>query len=222
MGTGDSGPEALASLGFDVELLGPAAVLAGNFARFDVLVLGVRAYEAREDLVAANGGVLDFARAGGTVVTQYNQYTFPGSGNAPYPVSIARPHDRITDENAAVTFLRPAAPVLNAPNRITEDDFVGWRQERGLYFLNTWDPAFTPVLSMADPGEAPKEGSLLIAPLGEGVYIYTGLALFRQFPEGVSGAYRLFANLVSLDGRTWRDYLAPIPDAAGQPDTGSR
>ena len=222
MGTGDSGPEALASLGFDVELLGPAAVLAGNFARFDVLVLGVRAYEAREDLVAANGGVLDFARAGGTVVTQYNQYTFPGSGNAPYPVSIARPHDRITDENAAVTFLRPAAPVLNAPNRITEDDFVGWRQERGLYFLNTWDPAFTPVLSMADPGEAPKEGSLLIAPLGEGVYIYTGLALFRQFPEGVSGAYRLFANLVSLDGRTWRDYLAPIPDPAGQPDAGSR
>ena len=222
MGTGDSGPEALASLGFEVEMLGPADVLAGDFARFDVLVLGVRAYEARGDLAAANGAVLDFARAGGTVVTQYNQYTFPASGHAPYPVSISRPHDRITDENAAVTFLHPAAPVLNAPNRITDADFEGWRQERGLYFLNTWDPAFTPVLSMADPGEAPKEGSLLIAPLGEGVYIYTGLALFRQFPEGVPGAYRLFANLVSLDGRTWRDYLAPIPDPAGQLDSGSR
>ena len=227
MGTGDSGPEALSSLGFEVELLGPADVLAGDFARFDALVLGVRAYEAREDLIAANGAVLDFARAGGTVVTQYNQYDFPASGHAPYPVTITRPHDRITDENAAVTFLRPAAPVLTAPNRISDADFEGWRQERGLYMLNTWDPTFTPVLSMADPGEAPKEGSLLIAPLGEGVYIYTGLALFRQFPEGVPGAYRLFANLVSLDGRTWREYLAPIPDApvpnaAGRPDSGSR
>ena len=222
MGTGDSGPEALASLGFEVEMLGPADVLAGDFARFDALVLGVRAYEAREDLAAANDAVLDFGRAGGTVVVQYNQYTFPASGHAPYPVSISRPHDRITDENAAVTFLRPAAPVLSGPNRITDADFEGWRQERGLYMLNTWDPAFTPVLSMADPGEAPKEGSLLIAPLGEGVYIYTGLALFRQFGEGNPGAYRLFANLVSLDGRTWREYLAPIPDPAGQPDSGSR
>ena len=220
MGTGDSGPEALVSLGFEVEPLGPADVLAGDFARFDVLVLGVRAYEAREDLAAANEAVLDFARAGGTVVVQYNQYAFPASGHAPYPVSITRPHDRITDENAAVTFLRPAAPVLNTPNRITDADFEGWRQERGLYMLNTWDPAFTPILSMADPGEAPKEGALLIAPLGEGVYIYTGLALFRQFGEGVPGAYRLFANLVSLDGRTWREYLAPIPDADG--DSASR
>ena len=222
MGTGDSGPEALVSLGFEVEPLGPADVLAGDFARFDVLVLGVRAYEAREDLAAANEAVLDFARAGGTVVVQYNQYAFPASGHAPYPVSITRPHDRITDENAAVTFLRPAAPVLNTPNRITDADFEGWRQERGLYMLNTWDPAFTPILSMADPGEAPKEGALLIAPLGEGVYIYTGLALFRQFGEGVPGAYRLFANLVSLDGRTWREYLAPIPDADGGPASRTR
>ena len=220
MGTGDSGPEALVSLGFEVEPLGPADVLAGDFARFDVLVLGVRAYEAREDLAAANEAVLDFARAGGTVVVQYNQYAVPASGHAPYPVSITRPHDRITDENAAVTFLRPTAPVLTTPNRITDADFEGWRQERGLYMLNTWDPVFTPILSMSDPGEAPKEGSLLIAPLGEGVYIYTGLALFRQFGEGVPGAYRLFANLVSLDGRTWREYLAPIPDADG--DSASR
>lgn len=222
MGTGDSGPEALASLGFEVELLGSADVLAGDFARFDALVLGVRAYEAREDLAAANEAVLDFARAGGTVVTQYNQYTFPASGHAPYPVTISRPHDRITDENAAVTFLRPAAPVLTTPNRIDDADFEGWRQERGLYMLNTWDPAFTPVLSMADPGEAPKEGSLLIAPLGQGVYIYTGLALFRQFGEGVPGAYRLFANLVSLDGEAWREYLAPIPDPADGPAPGAR
>lgn len=222
MGTGDSGPEALTSLGFEVDVLGPADVLAGDFARFDALVLGVRAYEARDDLAAANEAVLDFARAGGTVVTQYNQYAFPASGHAPYPVTISRPHDRITDENAAVNFLRPAAPVLTTPNRITDADFEGWRQERGLYMLNTWDPAFTPVLSMADPGEAPKEGSLLIAPLGQGVYIYTGLALFRQFGEGVPGAYRLFANLVSLDGEAWREYLAPIPDPAARPDSGSR
>ncbi len=213
MGTGDSGPEVLASLGFEVESLAPADVLAGDFARFDAMVLGVRAYEAREDLAAANEAVLDFARAGGTVVVQYNQYGFPASGHAPYPVTIARPHDRITDENAAVVFLRPDAPVLHAPNRIADADFEGWRQERGLYMPNAWDPAFTPVLSMADPGEAPKEGALLIAPLGEGVYIYTGLAFFRQFPEGVPGAYRLFANLVSLDGSAWREYLAGPPDA---------
>ena len=222
MGTGDSGPEALASLGLEVEMLGPADVLAGDFARFDALVLGVRAYEAREDLAAANEAVLDFARGGGTVVTQYNQYAFPASGHAPYPVTISRPHDRITDENAAVTFLHPAAPVLTTPNRITDADFEGWRQERGLYMLNTWDPAFTPVLSMADPGEAPKEGALLIAPLGEGVYIYTGLALFRQFGDGNPGAYRLFANLVSLDGPTWREYLTPIPDADAGPASGAR
>ncbi len=206
MGSGDSGPAALTALGVDVEVLQPSDVLAGDFRRFDALVLGVRAYETRPDLAAANDAVLDFARAGGTVVVQYNQYDFPSGDYTPYPVSISRPHDRITDETASVTPIEPEAPVLNTPNRITDEDFEGWVQERGLYFLGTWDPAFTPVLSMADPGEAPKEGSLLVASVGQGVYVYTGLALFRQFPAGVPGAYRLLANLVSLDGAAWRDY----------------
>ncbi len=206
MGSGDSGPAALTALGVDVEVLQPSDVLAGDFGRFDALVLGVRAYETRPDLAAANDAVLDFAHAGGTVVVQYNQYNFPSGDYAPYPVTISRPHDRITDETASVTPIEPEAPVLTTPNRITDADFEGWVQERGLYFLGTWDPAFTPVLSMADPGEAPKEGSLLVASVGQGVYVYTGLAFFRQFPAGVPGAYRLFANLVSLDGAAWRDY----------------
>ncbi len=200
MGPGDDGPEAIRQMGASVELLGPDAVRSGEFGRFDVMVLGIRAYETRPDLAAANGRLLDFARAGGTVVVQYNKYEFPQGGFAPYPLQIARPHDRVTDEAAPVTILLPDHPVFNKPNRIGQADFLGWVHERGLYFLREWDSHYTPLLAMADPGEAPKEGSLLVAPLGEGAYIYTGLAFFRQFPEGVPGAYRLFANLISLKG----------------------
>jgi hypothetical protein len=111
-----------------------------------------------------------------------------------------RPHDRITDPDASVTLLEPAHPMLQAPNRIDERDFEGWIQERGLYFLATWDTEFTPLLEMADPGEDPVRGGLVVASVGEGAYVYTGLALFRQWPRGVPGAFRLLANLVSLQG----------------------
>jgi hypothetical protein len=111
---------------------------------------------------------------------------------------MSRPHDRVTDETAQVRILDSDHPALSAPNRIRSEDFDGWVQEKGLYFLSDWAPEFTPLLEMGDPGEEPKQGGLLIAPLGEGVYVYTGLAFFRQFPEGVPGAYRLFANLLSL------------------------
>ncbi|MCY3613164.1 MAG: hypothetical protein OXH51_16690, partial [Gemmatimonadetes bacterium] len=204
MGSGDGGPDALRQIGMEVEELGEAELNRGDFSRFDVLVLGVRAYETRPDLAAANEAVLDFARDGGTVIVQYNRYEFPASGLAPYPVTINRPHDRVTDETAPVTILAPASPVFSAPNPIGPADFEGWVQERGLYFLGEWDERYTPVMEMADPGEDPKRGGLLVAEVGEGLYVYTGLAFFRQFPAGVPGAYRLFANLVSMRAEDWR------------------
>jgi hypothetical protein len=129
---------------------------------------------------------------------QYNQYAFTEPGIAPYPVTMARPHDRVTDHTAEVRLLDSYHPVLTRPNRIGEADFEGWVQERGLYFLNSWDDRYQPLLEMADPGEEPVRGSLLVTTYGEGSYVYTGLALFRQLPAGVPGAYRLLANLLAL------------------------
>lgn len=203
MGSGDAGFEAIRQLGVDVELLGPGDLRGGDLDRLDVLVLGVRAYETRPDLAAANDRVLAFARRGGTVIVQYNKHELPGGGYAPYPVEMSRPHDRVTDPEAPVTFLAPESPVLNRPNRIAREDFRGWAQERGLYFLSEWDERYTPILAMADPGEETKRGSLVVAPVGDGIWVYTGLAFFRQFPAGVPGAYRLFANLLSLTAETW-------------------
>ncbi len=200
MGSGDTGPEAIRQMGARVELLGFEALNAGEFDGFDVLVLGIRAYETRPDLVSANDRVLDFARKGGTLIVQYNKYEYPRGGFAPFPVEMSRPHDRVSDETASVRILEPSHPVFHSPNPIGPEDFEGWVQERGLYFLADWGPAAVPLLEMADPGEDPKSGGLLVARLGDGVYVYTGLAFFRQFPRGVPGAYRLFANLLSLDG----------------------
>ena len=204
MGTGDDGPTALRQLGMTVEELGTSRVLAGDYTDLDVVVLGVRAYEARPDLAAANEALLDFARGGGTVIAQYNRYEFSAGGFAPYPATINRPHDRVTDETAPVTVLLTDSPVFTRPNPVGPADFEGWVQERGLYFLGEWDARYTPVMEMADPGEEPKRGGLVVAPLGDGLYVYAGLAFFRQFPAGVPGAYRLFANLVSLRARDWR------------------
>ena len=200
MGSGDLGAEVLGQMGLSVELLGPEKVHAGEFQGLDVVVLGIRAYETRPDLVAANGRLLDFARAGGTLIVQYNKYEYPSGGFAPFPVGMSRPHDRVSDETVPVTILDPTHKAFNHPNRIGAEDFQGWAQERGLYFLSEWDERFVPLLEMSDPGEEPKRGGLLVAPLGQGLYVYTGLAFFRQFPEGVPGPYRLFANLVSLKG----------------------
>jgi hypothetical protein len=206
MGTGDDGPEAIRQMGADVTLLTPGQVRAGRFQDFDVVVVGVRAYEPREDLKAANAQLLDYARAGGTVVVQYNQYDFPRSGYAPFPVEMNRPADRVTDETAEVTILQPDAPVFTMPNRITQEDFQGWVQERGLYFMSEWDDAYTPLLEMRDKDEAPTRGSLLVASIGEGVYVYAALSFFRQWSSGVPGAYRLFANILSLNAKEWKQY----------------
>jgi len=200
MGSGDVGAEAIRQMGAQVELLDAGAVRAGAYQGLDAVVLGIRAYETRPDLVAANDRLLDYARGGGTVIVQYNKYEYPEGGFAPYAVTMSRPHDRVTDETVPVRILRPDHPVFRYPNPIDSRDFDGWIQERGLYFLRSWDERFTPLLEMGDPGEDPLRGGLLVAKVGEGAYVYTGLSLFRQLPGGVPGAHRLLANLISLRG----------------------
>ena len=211
MGSGDAGLEALQQLGAAVEEVGQDRIRAADFSGYDVLVLGIRVYETRPDVVAVNDQILAFAEAGGTVIVQYNKYEYPQGGFAPYPVSMGsgRGAPRVTDENSPFALLDPESPVFSSPNRVVETDFEGWVQERGLYFLAEWDDRFTPVLEFNDPGEEPARGSLLVAPVGEGLYAYVALAFFRQLPAGVPGAHRLFANLVSLTAEDWNAYYAP-------------
>jgi hypothetical protein len=158
---------------------------------------GVRAYNILQALTNKQVILFDFVKRGKTMLVQYNTSNDLVTDNiAPFPIKISR--DRVTEENAEVRFLAPNHPVLNAPNKITTKDFEGWKQEQGLYYPNEFDKAFTPILSSNDKGETPKNGALLIAPYGKGHYIYTGLSFFRELPEGVSGAYKLLANIISL------------------------
>jgi LmbE family N-acetylglucosaminyl deacetylase len=197
-GAGEEGPALLEQLGITPELLDAEALAGRDLSRYDVIVAGSRAYEVRPDLAAHNARLLDYVRRGGTLIVQYNKYELVEGGFTPFPLTMGRPHDRVTDEEAPVRLLDSSHPVLSRPNRITDRDFAGWIQERGLYFARTWAPEYTPLLEMADPGEAPLRGGLLVAPYGEGTYVYTGVAFFRQLPEGVPGAWRLFANLLAL------------------------
>ncbi len=198
VGAGEEGPGVLAQLGIVPDLLDEAALASGDLSRYDVIVAGSRAYEVRPDLATHNARLLEYVRGGGTMIVQYNKYELVEGRFTPYPITMGRPHDRVTDENAPVRILDPAHPVFTTPNRIGEADFRGWVQERGLYFARTWDDAYTPLLEMADPGEQPLRGGMLIAKHGQGTYVYTGVAFFRQLPEGVPGAWRLFANLLAL------------------------
>ena len=207
MGTGDDGAEAIRQMGAQVELLSEERVRDGDFSGLDVLVLGVRAYEARPDVRAANEQVLDFARRGGVVVNQYNQYQFSDGGYAPFGLFIGQPAPRVSVETQPVRILEPDAPVFTTPNRIGPADFSGWVQERGLYFASEWDEAYVPMLEMNDPGEPARRGSMLVTSVGEGVYAYVALSFFRQWSRQVPGAYRLFANLISLDPAEWRTFL---------------
>lgn len=196
-GASDRVPESLLSIGVPLEILGARALEAGDLAHFDAIVVGSRAYETDPALARSNGRLLEYARNGGLLIVQYQQYPFIEGGFAPFPLEIARPHDRITDETAPVKLLEPEHPVFARPNRIGAEDWAGWVQERGLYFPRTWDPAYRPLLAVADPGMPEQRGGLLVAGLGKGHYVYTGLAVFRQLPAGVPGAYRLFANLLA-------------------------
>jgi hypothetical protein len=184
-------------MGYSVTLLSGADLVPDRLRAFDAVVIGIRAFNTRADLPEQMPSLFSYAQAGGNVIVQYNT---PGgqisSRLAPYELRLSR--DRVTDENAAVTFLAPEHPALTTPNRIVAADFDGWVQERGLYFPEEWDPHFTALLACHDPGEPELKGGLLVAQYGKGYFVYTGLSWFRQLPEGVPGAYRLFANLVSL------------------------
>lgn len=197
-GASDRVPEALRQVGLPIELLGPAELAEGDLSRYDAIVVGSRAYESEPALGPANPRLLDYARAGGLLIVQYQQYPFVDGKFAPFPFDIARPHDRITDETAPVRILDPESPVFTTPNAIGAADWEGWIQERGLYFAHTWDPAYTPLLAMTDPDQPEQQGGLLIAKLGKGTYVYSGIAFFRELPAGVPGGYRLFANLLGL------------------------
>ncbi len=201
-GAGDDTIQALEQLGYSVRTLSGTNLTLESLRGLDVVVVGVRAFNERKDLAESVTNLFGYAEGGGTVVVQYNRPTgLSASTLGPYPLSIqgSAPQWRVTDERAPVTFLAPEHPALTTPNRIVESDFDGWFQERGAYFPSNWDKArYESLLAMSDPGEAPLRSGILIARHGKGHYVYTGLAFFRQLPQGVPGAYRLFANLLSL------------------------
>jgi LmbE family N-acetylglucosaminyl deacetylase len=196
-GAGDEIPQSLEQIGCIVKTLDPSEITPDNLKRFNAVVLGIRAYNTQPRIANFQPALIAYVNAGGVVVVQYNT-TADLKTKEIGPASLEISRDRVTDENAEVRILAPQHPLLNAPNKITAEDFKGWVQERGLYFPNKWDPAWTPILSCNDPGEKPLDGGLLVAKSGKGYFIYTGYAWFRQLPAGVPGAYRLFANMVSL------------------------
>jgi LmbE family N-acetylglucosaminyl deacetylase len=196
-GVGDDVPESLRQLGYSVKMLSEPEITAKNLAQFSAVVLGIRAYNTQEAISNWLPEVFAYVKNGGVVIAQYNTLAdLKSTQMGPYPLEISR--DRVTDENAEVRILAPNHPLMTTPNKITSKDFEGWVQERGLYFPNKWDPAWTPVLSCNDPKEKPLDGGLLVAKLGKGFFIYTSYSWFRQLPAGVPGAYRLFANMLSL------------------------
>jgi LmbE family N-acetylglucosaminyl deacetylase len=196
-GAGDLVPEALRQMGCTVTMLGAADLSAEKLRAFDAVVIGVRAFNTRGDLDPQMPALFSYAEQGGTVIVQYNTaYGLLGQRLAPYPLELSR--DRVTDAAAPVTILTPEHPALRQPNPITAADFSGWVQERARFVPRNWDPHFTALLAMNDPGEKPLAGSLLVARHGQGYFVYTSLPWFRELPAGVPGAYRLFANLLSL------------------------
>jgi LmbE family N-acetylglucosaminyl deacetylase len=196
-GAGDDVPESLRQIGYSVKMLSEPEITAKNLAQFSAVVLGIRAYNTQDRISNWLPELFAYVREGGVAVAQYNTTADLKTNQfGPYPLEISR--DRVTDENAQVRVLAPNNPLMNTPNKITPKDFDGWVQERGLYFPNKWDPAWTPILSCNDPKEKPLDGGLLVAKSGKGFFVYTSYAWFRQLPAGVPGAYRLFANMLSV------------------------
>ena len=219
-GAADGVPEALAGLGVPVVELTPDSLARGDLSRFDAIVIGSRAYETVPAVTEFNERLLTYARGGGLLLVQYQQYDFFRTDLAPFPMQVGgqplsallartstspatsadRPtsHDRVADETVPVRLVDPSSPVARAPNVLGPSDWDGWVQERGLYFARAWAPEYRPVFEMHDPGEPPLEGGLLVAPLGRGTYVYTGISFYRELPAGVPGAFRLFMNLLAL------------------------
>jgi hypothetical protein len=196
MGTGDDVPGALEQMGVHAHLLSSEELLTGDLSGYNTIVLGIRAYSARPELAAANARLLEYVHQGGTLVAQYMSAGFDGD-LGPYPFHLGSNPEKVVDERAPVVLLKPDAPLLTWPNRITAADFNGWVEERGHSFMESWSPEYVPLLETHDPGQNPQRGGLLVAHYGKGTYIYAGLALYRQTPVGVPGAFRILANLVS-------------------------
>ncbi|MRH99260.1 LmbE family protein [Kriegella sp. EG-1] len=198
VGAGDAVPESLEQIGYTVHIIQPNNINASSLAKYDAVVVGIRAYNVLPELKFKQKYLLDYVKNGGNLVIQYNtagRRDKAFDDIAPYKLKLSR--DRVTDENSDVEIIAKNHALVNFPNKIDEKDFEGWVQERGLYFPSEWAKEFTPILSMKDQGESEKHGSLLIAPYGKGNYIYSGLSFFRELPAGVSGAYKLFANMLS-------------------------
>ena len=198
-GAGDAIPEALTSIGLDVTVLDDTEASIGDLSQYDAIVVGVRAYNTLDRISVYQPRLLQYVEQGGTLIVQYNtdrRLMIDQKDLGPYPLQLSR--DRVTVEDAPVEILAPDHPALNYPNKITQADFEGWVQERGLYFPDEWADEYTALLSSHDPDEDPHAGGLLVAEYGSGHFVYTGYSFFRELPAGVPGAYRLFANLVAL------------------------
>ncbi|MEM0994078.1 MAG: PIG-L family deacetylase [Bacteroidota bacterium] len=199
MGAGDEIPNSLEQIGYQVDMLEDKDMTVANLKQYDAVILGVRAYNTVDRLKFYQPKLMEYVEQGGTMIVQYNttrRKSVPNEKLGPYPLKLSR--DRVSMEDAEIRMLEPDHPVLNFPNKITDKDFDNWVQERGLYFPNEWDEKYTPILSSNDKGEPARDGGLLVAKYGEGYYIYSGYSWFRELPAGVPGAYRLFANLISI------------------------
>ncbi|MGZ3853347.1 MAG: PIG-L family deacetylase [Flavisolibacter sp.] len=197
VGAGDKVPEALEEMGYDVVLLTDKELARNNLQQYDAIITGVRAFNTNDWMNKYYDKLMEYVKNGGNYIVQYSQANNIRAKIGPYNFVISG--KRITDENAAVTFLKPEHPVLNYPNKITPDDFKGWIQERSIYHADRLDSNFQTILRMNDPGEAPDDGALVIAKYGKGYFTYTGLVFFRELPAGVPGAYRLLANIIDLN-----------------------
>jgi len=197
MGSGDDVPAALEHLGVKVTFLAAQDVASGDLSKYDVILLGVRTYAAREDLKTYNSRILDYVKNGGVVMVEYNTPEYDHNFG-PYPYTMSSNPEEVTDEASKVDILVPSNPIFNWPNKITEKDFTGWVEERGSKWMRSWDSNYQALLETHDEGQEPQKGGLLYAKYGKGVYIYNAYAFYRQLPEGVPGAYRIFANILSL------------------------
>ena len=197
MGAGDDIPASLEQIGYSVDILEQEDLNPKTLSQYDAIIVGIRAYNTVDHLKFDQPKLLDYVKNGGTLIIQYNtNHRLVTEELAPYELKLSR--DRVSNETAEIRILKPDHPVLNSPNKITQADFDDWVQERGLYFPGEWGEEFDAILSSNDPGEDPKDGGLLVAKYGDGHYIYSGYSWFRELPAGVPGAYRIFANMISI------------------------
>jgi hypothetical protein len=196
MGSGDEVPDCLRNVGYDVNMLSDELLEQNNLSQYDAVIIGIRAYNTRERLKYDQPKLMKYVQDGGTLIVQYNTPNGLQVENVgPYPIKFG--NDRITVEESPVNFINPNHQLLNFPNKITQNDFDGWNQERGLYFASQWDKNYEAILSGHDPNEKDLNGGTLFARYGKGIFIFSGYAWFRQLPAGVPGAYRIFINMIS-------------------------